>query len=454
MADADWARLLEGLGGWQGFEIAGVVLESREGDAEGIDPKIEDRIEDRIAALEALDPAVVAALLGAPSSRLVIELRAKAGVPKRCSRCGEIVVEVHDVTPRRVRELPLFDHETWLIVPRARLQCPRCGPTVEAVPWLDRYQRMTTRLAEKIAQLAQLLPIKHVAHWFGVHWSTVKQIDQRALAARLGPVDVSGVRQIAIDEFALHRGHDYATVVVDVPTRRVLWIARGRDGATLAPFFALLGPAGCAALEAVVVDLWRPYLKAVRTHCPHAAIVYDLFHAVARYATEVLDRVRIDEANRLARPQRHHHRHETEAVRRVIKGTRWLLLRNRRHLRRRADRVRLRELLAANRALFIAYVLKDDLKQLWRYRYPGAARRAWRGWYARAMASGLKPLMRFARWLNVAADYIVNHARYPLHTGLLEGMNNKIKVLKRMAYGYRDDAYFFLKIRAAFPGIP
>jgi transposase len=392
--------------------------------------------------------------LGMPARRLVIELRAKPDVPKRCSRCGEIVVEVHDVTPRRIRDLPLLERDTWLIVPRARLQCPRCGPTVEAVPWLDRYQRMTKRLADKIAGLAQVLPIKHVAAWFGVSWDTVKQIDQRALVARLGPVDLAAVRQIAIDEFALHRGHQYATVVVEVRTRRVLWVHRGRDGDALAGFFALLGPAGCARLEAVVLDLWRPYLKAVRTHCPNAAIVYDLFHAVARYATEVLDRVRIDETNRLRRPQRYHYRHDAEVARRVIKGTRWLLLSNRAHVRRPTDRVRLRELLAANHALFIAYVLKDDLKQLWRYRYPGAARRAWRAWYARAMASGLAPLMRFARWLNFAAEYIVNHARYPLHTGFLEGMNNKIKVLKRMAYGYRDESSFFLKLRAAFPGIP
>src|SRR5206468_4094501 len=151
-----------------------------------------------------------------------------------------------------------------------------------------------------------------------------------------------------IDEFALRRGHVYATIVVEVETKRVLWLARGRDGAGLDGFFAALGPSGCAQLEAVVVDLWRPYLKAVRTHCPTAAIVYDLFHAVARYATDVLDRVRVDETNRLQRPQRDHHRAKVEAVRRVIKGTRWLLLRNRQHLRRRADRVRLRELLAAN----------------------------------------------------------------------------------------------------------
>ena len=116
--------------------------------------------------------------------------------------------------------------------------------------------------------------------------------------------------------------------------------------------------------------------------------------------------------------------------------------------------MRLKELLAANRALFVVYVLKEDLRALWRYRRRAAARRAWEHWYARACESGIPVLVRFAQRLALSAEYIINHARYPLHTSLLEGINNKIKVMKRMAYGYRDDAYFFLKIRAAFPGIP
>jgi len=423
MADHEVQTLLNRIGGWDGFEVAGVTMEDE------------------------LQPDA----LGLPAKRLVIELRPKDDTPPRCSRCGAVVAEIHDVTPRRIRDLPIAEWDTWLILPRIRLQCPRCGPTVADVPWLDRYQRMTKRLAEKIATRAQVLPIKHVATWFHVSWGTVKQIDKRALQARLGPLALTGVRQIAIDEFALRRGHVYATIVVEVETKRVLWLARGRDGAGLDGFFAALGPTGCAQLEAVVVDLWRPYLKAIRTQCPQAAIVYDGFHALARYALEVIDRVRIDETNRLQRPQRDHLRAKAEAVRRVLKGTRWLLLKNRAHLRTREERVRLRELLAANRALFIVYVLKDDLKQLWRYRTVAAARRAWTSWYRRALESGLHPLLRFAKHMAVAAEYIINHARYPLHTGLLEGMNNKIKVLKRMAYGYRDDDYFFLKIRAAFP---
>ena len=413
-----YEELAEILGGFEGFELVRVVREP-----------------------EATPP------------RLVLELRPKAGHPKRCSRCGEIVLEVHDVTERRVRDLPVAEWETWVVFPRSRLECPRCGPTVEAVPWLDRYQRMTTRLADKIARLAQVLPIKHVSEWFGVNWETVKQIDKRALYRRLGPVDLSDVRVIAIDEFAIQRGHRYATVVVEPLSKRVLWVGRGRGRDDLRAFFTLLGPEGCARIEAVVIDMSTAYTEEVRAQCPQAEIVYDLFHVVAKYGREVIDRVRVDETNRVARAAGKNQM-AIRARRRVIKGTRWLLLRNREHVTNAADRVRLKELLKANRSLFIVYVLKDDLKQLWRFRYRTAARRFWKQWYRRAKSSRIPALIAFAENLSARIEGVISHCRYPLHTGILEGINNKIKVIKRMAYGYRDDAYFFLKIRAAFPGFP
>ena len=408
------------LGGWPGFELIGVQRE---------------------------DPS---ATRSAP--RIVLTLRAVPEHAKTCSRCGATALAGHDVTMREVRDLPILEAETWLVLPRARVLCPQCGPTVEAVPWLDRYARMTTRLAEAIARLAEVLPIKHVARWFGVGWDTVKQIDHRALERRLGPVDLAGLRVVAIDEFALHRGHRYATIAVDPLTKRVLWVGRGRGREDLRAFFTLLGPDGCARLEAVIMDMSTAFTEEVRASCPHVQIVYDLFHVVAKYGREVIDRVRVDETNRLGRALG---RSRTRtALRRVIKGARWLLLRNRATVTRRADRVRLRELLQANRALFTVYVLKDDLTQLWRYRYPGAARRFWRDWYRRARASRIPALVHFATNLAARIDGVISHCRYPFHTGLLEGINNRIKVLKRMAYGYRDEAYFFLKIRAAFPGIP
>lgn len=424
----DLLELLNRVGGWDGFEIADIQEEPE------------------------LQPDV----LGMPAPRLVITLRPKVDATKRCSRCGRIVTEIHDTTERLVRDVAFMDHDTWLRVPRARLRCPRCGPTVEAVDWLDTHQRMTRRLAEKIARLAMVLPIAHVAHWFGCHWTTVKQIHQRALEQQLGPItreSLADVRVLAIDEFAIQKGHRYATLIVEPTTKRVLWVARGRDRGAVRPFFELLGPEGCARIEAVAMDMSGAFGEEVRAHCPQAAIVYDLFHVVARYGREVIDRVRVDETNRIARAAGPNRR-RIRAQRRVIKGTRWLLLRNRNAVTGPSDRVRLKELLAANRALFIVYVLKDDLKQLWRFRYAAAAQRFWRHWYRRAIASRLAPLQHFARRLRVHVAAILNHCRFPLNTALVEGINNKIKVMKRMAYGYRDDAYFFLKIRAAFPGIP
>ena len=427
MTQEDRRRFLDEIGGWDGFEV--------------VDLRTED----------ALEPDV----LGMPSGRLIVMLQPRAGATKWCSRCGEPVVEIHDTAERRIRDLPIGDRDTYLIVPVARLRCPRCGPTTEAIPWVDRYQRMTTRLAEKIAKLASIAAIKHVAEWFGLSWDTVKQIDRRALERRLGPVDLRGIRRIAIDEFALHRGQAYATLVVDVDTRRVLWVGRGRAREHLRPFFTALGPAGCQALEAVVMDLAPAYVQEVRAQCPHAAIVADLFHVVARYGAEVLDRVRVDEMNRVGRAIRQGQpgAYRRIQARRPFWRARWLLLSNQAHLAS-ADQIRLQDLLEANQALFVVYVLKEDLKALWHIRDFAAAQLAWTGWYQRAIASGITPLVRFAERLAKSVEYVVNHARFPLHTSLVEGINNKIKVLKRVAYGYRDDEYFFLKIRAAFPGIP
>ena len=411
------------VGGWEGFEI--------------------ERVE---RLLEGTPPV--------PTMRFY--LRAQLDYARRCSRCGEPVIEVHDYTERRIRDLPVFEAETWIVFPHARVACPRCGPTVARVSWLDKHQRVTRRLAEKIARLAGVLPLKQVAAECGVSWDVVKRVHCRALAHQLGPItaaSLAGVRQLAIDEFAIQKGHRYATVIVEPTTKRVIWLALDRERASLRPFFELLGPDGCARIEAVAMDMWGPFRDEVLAHCPHAAIVYDLFHVVAKYGREVVDRVRVDETNRIARANGPNDR-PTRAARRVIKGTRWLLLKNRANITRRADRVRLKGLLAANRALFITYVLKDDLKQLWRFRYPKAALRWWRSWYRRACTSRLLPLVKFARLLAGNLHGILAHCRHPLHTGLVEGINNKIKVLKRMAYGFRDDAYFFLRIRAAFPGNP
>jgi transposase len=374
---------------------------------------------------------------------LILELEPQAGAVRRCSGCGEQVSAIHDRTVRRIRDLPVFDDSVELQVPRLRLACVRCGPRLEQLDWLDPHARVTRRLAESVARLCAVTSILQAARWFGLAWKTVKRIDFRHLERTLGPIDLAGVTVIAMDEFAIQKGHRYATVVVEPARRRVLWVGRGRSRAEVRPFFQLLGPEGCQRLRAVAMDMNTAYDLEVKQHCPNAEVVYDLFHVVAKYGREVIDRVRVDEANRLR---------DDKPARRVVKTSRWLLLRNRENVPPEQG-VRLDELLAANSALLTVYLLKDDLKRLWRYRHAGWAKRFWRDWKQRALDSGLEPLKVFVRRLEPYLPGILAHCRWPLGTNLVEGINNKIKVIKRMAYGYRDDAYFFLKIRAAFPGL-
>ena len=397
------------LGGWEGYEVE------------------EDHIEHR-----------------GSRSWCVIRLELIRRRLRTCSGCGRQCEAIHDIQMRRIRDLPVFEHRVELTVPRVRVACPVCGPKLERLSWLEPYARVTRRMADSVARLCQVASILHVARFFDLHWSTVKDLDRAYLERTLGPVDLDGLEVIGLDEFAIQKGHRYATVVVEPTRKRVLWVGRGRGREDIRPFFQGLGPLRCQRIKAAVMDMNEGYRLEVQAHCPGAAIVFDLFHVVAKYGREVIDRVRVDRANELRDDRRQ---------RRVVKSARWLLLKNRSSLRPEED-VTLNELLTANHALFVVYVLRDALKDLWRYRHAGFAARAWRSWYRKALRSRIEPLRRFARALRPYLSGILAHCRYPLGTNLIEGINNKIKVIKRMAYGFRDDAYFFLKIRAAFPGNP
>ncbi|MBC8478526.1 ISL3 family transposase [bacterium] len=374
-----------------------------------------------------------------------IELIPDRGHKRHCSACGHQVYVVHDYHKRHIRDLPILDAQTHLHVHLSRVECSHCGgPKLEHVEWLSPYSRITKRFAEAVARLCQVLPVKHVAEHFCLGWHTVKAIDKAYLQETLEPLDLSDVTVLCMDEFAIHKGHRYATVVMDPLRKRVLWVGNGRSRKDVAKFFELLGVDGCKRIKAVVMDMSTSFELEVRKHCPAAEVVFDLFHVVAKYGREVIDRVRVDEANRLR---------EDKPARKVVKSARWLLLRNAENVTKAKDQVKLRELLKANKALMAVYILKDELKQLWACRNSEVAIARWLQWHRKAMYSGIKTLEVFAKRLLPYLQGIIAHSRWPLHTSLIEGVNNRIKVIKRMGYGFRDEEYFFLKIRAAYPGI-
>lgn len=340
-----------------------------------------------------------------------------------------------------MRDRDLLDQRVQLQLPVRRVDCLRCGRVTERIDWLAPASRLTQRLRVWLEGLLQLLPISHVSRLTGLHWHTLKTLDKRRLEASVGAFEPGEVRRLVMDEFALHKGHRYATVIMDAERTRVLWVGHGNSREAIRPFFERLGEQ-CQQIEAVAMDMNTAFDLEVKQHCPQAEVVYDLFHVVARYGRDVIDRIRVDQANLLR---------EDKPARKAVKQSRWLLLRNRENLKD-VQAVQLQELLAANQPLATLYVLKDALKDIW---YAPSVREGWqrwRAWLRHARDSGLAPLQRFAHNLRKYARGILASARFHMNTSVLEGVNNRIKVIKRMAYGFRDSTYFFLKIKAAFPG--
>ncbi|MBO2625367.1 ISL3 family transposase [Shewanella algae] len=357
--------------------------------------------------------------------------------------CGKPAKAVHDASLRSVSERTILAFQVQLRLPVRRILCPDCGIVREHISWLKPYARQTTLLIEHVEALLKLLPIKHISQLLGLHWHTIKTIDKRRLAREVTEPDWSRVKRLVMDEFALFKGHRYATVVADADTHQVLWIGEGRSREAIRPFFVKLGQY-CQQIEAVAMDMNTAFDLEVQMHCPQAKVVYDLFHVVAKYGREVIDRVRVDQANQL--------KHDKPARKRVKRG-RWVLLKNRDNLTGKQAGY-LNELLESNKSLMTVYLLREQLKEMWYCTDEAEATAQWNLWWQQVRESGIRPLLQFGQRLKNYLHGIVASAVHPLHTCRLEGMNNKIKLLKRMGYGYRDTEYFFLKVREAFPGDP
>ncbi|MBO2647715.1 ISL3 family transposase, partial [Shewanella algae] len=357
--------------------------------------------------------------------------------------CGKPAKAVHDASLRSVSERTILAFQVQLRLPVRRILCPDCGIVREHISWLKPYARQTTLLIEHVEALLKLLPIKHISQLLGLHWHTIKTIDKRRLAREVTEPDWSRVKRLVMDEFALFKGHRYATVVADADTHQVLWIGEGRSREAIRPFFVKLGQY-CQQIEAVAMDMNTAFDLEVQKHCPQAKVVYDLFHVVAKYGREVIDRVRVDQANQL--------KHDKPARKRVKRG-RWVLLKNRDNLTDKQAGY-LNELLESNKSLMTVYLLREQLKEMWYCTDEAEATAQWNLWWQQVRESGIRPLLQFGQRLKNYLHGIVASAVHPLHTCRLEGMNNKIKLLKRMGYGYRDTEYFFLKVREAFPGDP
>lgn len=354
-----------------------------------------------------------------------------------CYSCKRSIKEIHSYNERIVRDLNIFDAKTFLFVVYRTVKCQWCGNVVEDLGIMDVCKRVTKRLMTYILELCQYMTITEVANHLGLDWKTVKDIHKQHLREKFTHEDIGYPRLLAVDEISLKKRHHYLTVIINWEIGRVLWVGEGRKYETLKEFFDSLSDAQRDSIQAIAMDMWDPYIKAVKESCPDAAIVFDQFHVVKAFG-KVIDKVRNAE-----------YRKATKESKEVIKGSKYLLLKNRENLLQN-EKPKLKALLRLNEAITIVYILKDYLKKLWRYRYPKCAESFLAQWCSIAVESKIRPVIAFAKTLKRYAYGIINHCRFPIHTSRMEGINNKIKVIKRKAYGFHDIEYFSLIIKNAF----
>jgi transposase len=284
-------------------------------------------------------------------------------------------------------------------------------------------------------ELSRHMTIQDVAEHLGVSWDTIKDIQARHLQRRFGKPKLHKLRQIAIDEIAIGKGHHYVTVVLNLLSGAVVFVGDGKGLEALEPFWKRLRRAR-AKVQAVATDMSAAYIRAVRDHLPRAVHVFDHFHVIKLF-NEKLSALR----------RQLYHQASGDEERKLLKGTRWLLLKNPENLDEgRNELQRLQDALRLNKPLAIAYYLKEDLRQIWSQPNKRTARRVLRDWLARARASGIGILVQFAATLEEHQEGVLNYYQYPISTGPLEGTNNKIQLMKRQAYGFRDQEFFKLKI--------
>jgi transposase len=356
----------------------------------------------------------------------------------RCPACGSPEVQSRGQVERRFRAVPIGSRATFVVLPVPRVECRACGVVRQVkIPFADPRRSYTKSFERYALELGRRMTIRDVAVHLGVSWDLIKDIQKRDLSRRFAKPKLKHLRHLAIDEISIAKGHRYLTVVMDLDSGAVVFVGDGKGADALKPFWKRLRPSG-ARIEAVAMDMSAAYRGAVSAHLPGAKIVFDRFHVMKLFNEKLSDL------------RRALHREATDVLqKKVLKGTRWLLLKAAENLDEEKDeKTKLEEALALNRSLAVAYYLKEDLRQFWEQPGKKFGTLFLDGWIKRAEASGIKMLQQMAKTLAAHRSGLLAYYDVMITSGPMEGTNNKIKTMKRQAYGFRDREFFKLKILA------
>ena len=356
----------------------------------------------------------------------------------RCSACGSNDVWAQGGAERCFQGLPIGKQPTHFLLKVPRVLCQDCGIVRQVkIGFADPKKHYTRALERYAVELCRRMSISDAVEHLQLGWDTIKEMVSKNLQRRFGKPKLHKLKQIAIDEISVGKGHRYLTVVLNLLTGAVVFVGDGKGGDALKPFWKRLRRSH-AKIEAVATDMSKAYIAAVRENLKRAVHVFDHFHVIKLYNDKLSDFRRTLYHELTAKGQK------------LLKGIRWLLLMNQENLDpKKKEPQRLERALLLNEPLATVYYMKEDLRQIWLQANKRLARLFLEDWLAGARASGIRMLEKFADTLEEHQEGILNYYDYPISTGPLEGTNTKIKLLQRRAYGYRDHEFFKLKILGA-----
>ena len=366
---------------------------------------------------------------GAERPTLEMGIEPRANGRAVCSGCGRPGPGYDRLPQRRFEFIPLWGIAVYFVYAMRRVDCAQCGVTVERVPWAEGKNQLTTSYQWFLARWAKRLSWRGVADAFRTSWENVFRSVKMAVSWGLAHRDWEGIESIGVDEIQWQKGHRYLTLVyqIDQGAKRLLWIGKERTTKTLLSFFRKLGKGRSERLRFICSDMWKPYLKVIAKKAGQAVHVLDRFHIMSKM-NKAIDEVRAAEARRLAR----------DGYEPLLKHSRWCLLKRPENLTDKQT-VKISELLQYNLQSVRAYLHREDFQRFWEYQSPGWAVRFLQEWCTRVMRSKIEPMKKVARTLRKHQQLILNwfKAKGTISAAVVEGLNNKVKLTMRKAYGFR-----------------
>lgn len=352
-----------------------------------------------------------------------------------CSGCGKVRPGYDRYAePRRFEFVPIWGIMVYFAYRMRRVNCPTCGVKIERIPWADGKSSLTIEYRWFLARWAKRMSWKDVSEAFHVSWDKVYDAVKHAVSWGLSHRNLARITMIGVDEVQWHKGHQYQTVVyqLDDGMKRLLWVGPDRTAKTLLRFFRFLGRERTARLEFVCSDMWQAYLKVIAKKAPEAVNVLDRFHVMQRI-NRAIDQVRASEVKQLLR----------EGYEPILTGARWVLIK-RPENQTAKQAAKLKELLQYNLKSVRSHLMKEDFQRFWDYASPVWAGKFLDDWCTRAMRSKIDPMKKIARMLRSKRELVLNWfvADGALSSGVVEGFNNKLKLITRKSYGFRtQEAY-------------